>query len=199
MHAVFIRFFSATNVIGLQDDGLGECPLQQCENLCRISKKLVGSYALHRLALPVAVQKPGDTFDRAGEFVNTWQEDDAQMIRFVPVKAPAMNQQNLLRFQQVQYQLFIVVQVEFFDVEFWKQVQRALRLEAGDTGYVAEHAMREVALLKQPATWCDKCVDALEAAKRRLYGVLSGHVAAQAQTREHIEAFDEIAGVVLGA
>ena len=77
------------------------------------------------------------------------QEYDAEMVGCWPVKSATLNHQHLLLAQQIEHKLFVIMDVELFDVDFREQIERSRWLNAGDPVDVVEHAPGELALLVQ--------------------------------------------------
>ena len=94
---------------------------------------------------------------------------------------------------------FVVHYAEAPAVDLGKQVERPLRLDAGDAGNGVHRLVQHVALHCQPAAGSGELIDALNAAERRLDGELRGHVGAQPHRRQNAEPLDVVARQVLGA
>ncbi len=120
------------------------------------------------------------------------------MVRPRPVERRTLNDKQLLRQQQVEHELFVVVNRANLRVDLRECIQRTHRLHAAHARDVVQQLVGAVALLQQAARRQHQVVDALVAAQRGLDGMLGRHVGAQAHVGQHVDAFDVALRVVLG-
>ena len=73
------------------------------------------------------------------------------MVGSGPVEPGALGDKNLLVKQQIENQLLVINDVVHLGVKPREDVERAFRLDAGDTRYLVEFLPRQVTLLEQSA------------------------------------------------
>ncbi|MNM78652.1 hypothetical protein D3C81_905620 [compost metagenome] len=110
-----------------------------------------------------------------------------------------MNHQQLLGEQQVEDELFVVMDRADLGVDPRECIQRPHRLDAAHARNVVEQLPGAVALLQQAALGQHQVIDALIATQGGLDRMLARHVGTQAHVGQHVDAFDVALGVVFRA
>src|SRR3954467_2393854 len=80
----------------------------------------------------VAVEETGESADRVGEVVSRGQRHDAQVVRRGPVEAGAVADEDVLLPQELEHELFVVLDRVDVEIQAWEDVQRTLRQGARD-------------------------------------------------------------------
>ena len=101
------------------------------------------------------------------------------MVRRVDVERASLDHEDPLLAQEVEYEAFVVDDVEPLPVELRKGVQGTPRFDATDPFDLVQHGVGDAPLFVQAASRGRVVVDALMAAQGTLDGVLGGHVGAQ--------------------
>src|ERR1700733_12500163 len=76
-----------------------------------------------RALLAVAGQEIAQPLDGAGKVARPRQRDDPQVIRCGPIESGSLSDQNLLRQQQIQDELFVVDDLVHLGIEPWERVE----------------------------------------------------------------------------
>ena len=113
---------------------------------------------------------------RALEHFDTRQIDDAEVVRILPIETGALHNEQLFVVQQVEGELFVVVDVELLRVDLREDIERGLWLDGGDAVDGVERLIDVFALLVEAAAGHQIIIDALMPAERGLHDGLRGHV-----------------------
>ena len=168
-------------------------PMQLIVNDCQfkwqlqtqITNKYEAFHLERRLELlAVAGQEVAEALDSVFQLGSPRQGDHAEVVRVWPVKTSALDHQDLLRAQDIQHQLGIVVNLVDIRVQAWEAVQSTHRLGDGNARDLVELLVGHVALLEQASALTGEPVDGLAAAQSNLNCMLCRNVRAQAGARQ---------------
>ena len=95
------------------------------------------------------------------------------MIRLLPVKAAAVDDEDFFIPQQIQGELFIVGDVKFVYIDPWKDVKSRFGLHRAETGNVVDGIVDIFPLFIDPAAGNNVALHALMAAQSRMHNGLS--------------------------
>ena len=103
---------------------------------------------------------------------NPRQIHHPEMIRLLPVKAAAVNQQDFLVPKQIQGELLIIRDIEPFYIDLRKHVKSCFWLHTGNARNIRDCIINVFPLLIDPSSRHNVAVDALMAAQGRLHNGL---------------------------
>src|SRR5215469_7009946 len=147
--------------------------------------------------LPVPGEEAANADDGGVEVVGAREGEDAEVIGIGPVEPRSLHDLDFLAQQQIEDELFVVVDLVHGRVQAREGVEGALRLDAGDAGDFVKALPGPIALFVQPPAGQDQVGDALPAAERGLDGVLTGNVGAQPSSGEGGQALEVVLGMLL--
>ena len=145
------------------------------------------------MALAVLLQKARQAPQGFAQVVFVGEEDEAEVVVVRVVEAAALHEHDARGAQHLHEELAVVGDGVHARIQPGEHVQRCLGLDAGDARYGGDELPGQIALAAQAAAFLDEVLDALVAAQRGLDGVLAGHVAAQLEVGEHVQALDVVA------
>ncbi len=147
-----------------------------------------------RVLLTVERQEVRQAADGLAQVVLVREEHDAEMLLVGIVEARALHQHHARGAQHFHEELAVVGDGVHGRVEAREHVQRRLGFHAAHARDRRDEFVGQVALPAEAPAFADQVIDALVAAQRRLDRPLSGHVGAQLDVGEHVDALDVVAG-----
>src|SRR5215831_463558 len=134
--------------------------------------------------LPVPGEEAADADDSGVEVVGAREGEDAEVVRARPVEPRSLHDLDFLAQQQVEDELFVVLDLVHGRVQAREGVEGTLRLDARDARDLVEALPGPVTLFMQPPAGQYQVGDALPPTERGLDGVLAGNVGAQPRSGE---------------
>ena len=105
------------------------------------------------------VEEVGEVFEGLFEHFHARQVHDTEVVGLSPVEAAAARNQDLLLVQQVKSELFVIGDVELFNIHLGEDVERRTRLNHRDAVNLVECLIHKVSLLVDTAAGTDVVVD----------------------------------------
>ena len=131
--------------------------------------------------------------------LDSGQVDNAEMIRLMPVKALAADEQYLLFTQKIKSELLIIGDIELFGIQLGENVEAGLGFHGADAGNIVESLVDIFSLLIDSAAGGDVGFDTLIAAQSGLHDGLGRHIGAKTHVGEHVKSLDIISAQILVA
>ena len=109
----------------------------------------------------------------------TGQIYNTEMIRFLPVKAAAVDQKDFFLTEKIQGKFFIICDVEFFRINFRENIKCCLGFYCSDSRDVCKGFVNKFSLFINPSAGNNIIIYTLMSAKCSLYNRLSRYIGSQ--------------------
>ena len=147
----------------------------------------------------ICLQELSQSSHRFLQHRRTRKVNNAEVVRFLPVKASAGNHQNSFLTEKIKRKLIVICNVESLHINLREDVERSLRLLYGDTGDIIKQFINQLTLFVNPAARNNIFIHALVPTKRSLDDGLSGNIGAKPHIGKHVHAIDVIPADLLVA
>ena len=139
-------------------------------------------------SLPVRGQEEIQLLAGLGQNPCPGQVDDAEVVRFDPVEAGALDDQDLLLLEEIQCKLDVVRNVEFLRIDLRENIERRLRLLGRDAWNAVQRLIDKLPLVVNASAGLNIALAALVSAERGLHDGLRRHIGAEPHVGKHIQA-----------